>query len=683
MLNSLLKMQQVKSSKDINEKDTWLQYLYETREKNYNSNNVKSLSEISNKSVFNYVMRSLKILNEENLDENISFYIEETLKWMDASKCGSKKIRTEWISNGYDLLVHNIGSSQIYKNENKNYNKEVELLIRTHGLIGQFAKGEVNLSKNKELYSLIEDNIFSKDQLKSILYSLNKCIIKAISDEVWEKSEKEITSLIEKIICNDFEEENFYNETYIIKRLSKLRKNLTEEELKILNKLLKSNKDIKEKIGFIFENLELWYFDSTFQSFNPEEIVKIFYIIGTEIFGKNFEHLSFENVMKNIYLDYNGQRVVNLYEERIIEKYLKSISFSMIKNKDIKNQNININLEFKNHTILFDFNFSIVAKKLIEFCEIAYETDSLYNKAVFMLYDLFEFRRDTYDRFYNEIKYLKIMNESLSQKAKILDYITGNNILDIGPGGGALMDLITDKLPEKNVFGIDISQNVIDELNSKKTKENRKWNVIKGDALELNNYFGKDKIDSIIYSSIIHELFSYIETDGKKFNHKTIEIALTSAFDILKSKGRIIIRDGIMTENKELNRIIRFKNKDDMKILNRYCKDFKGREITYTLIKENEVMMKVNDAMEFLYTYTWGENSYSLEVKEQFGYLTPNEYVDFIQRIFKDKCKIIECLHFLQDGYEEHLFEKIEFYDENYAPVHLPDSTCIIVIEKN
>ncbi|MDI5788952.1 hypothetical protein PO124_12605 [Bacillus licheniformis] len=29
----------------------------------------------------------------------------------------------------------------------------------------------------------------------------------------------------------------------------------------------------------------------------------------------------------------------------------------------------------------------------------------------------------------------------------------------------------------------------------------------------------------------------------------------------------------------------------------------------------------MNDAMEFLYTYTWGEEAYPHEVQEQFGYL--------------------------------------------------------------
>ena len=39
-----------------------------------------------------------------------------------------------------------------------------------------------------------------------------------------------------------------------------------------------------------------------------------------------------------------------------------------------------------------------------------------------------------------------------------------------------------------------------------------------------------------------------------------------------------------------------------IKILDNYCKDFKGRKITYERICDDTVKMLVNDAMEFLYT---------------------------------------------------------------------------------
>ena len=65
----------------------------------------------------------------------------------------------------------------------------------------------------------------------------------------------------------------------------------------------------------------------------------------------------------------------------------------------------------------------------------------------------------------------------------------------------------------------------------------------------------------------------------------------------------------------------------------------------------------------------------------QFGYFSINEYVEFVKSILPN-VKIIESKSFLQEGYEINLLPKINIYDENRNVVKLPDSTCILVIEK-
>ena len=86
--------------------------------------------------------------------------------------------------------------------------------------------------------------------------------------------------------------------------------------------------------------------------------------------------------------------------------------------------------------------------------------------------------------------------------------------------------------------------------------------------------------------------------------------------------------------------------------------------------------------MEFLYTYTWGEESYVHEINEQFGYFTPSRYKKFIKETLGEAVEIIEFRHYLQDGYTLALSQRIEFMNEHGAAVSLPDSTCLIVIQK-
>lgn len=670
MLKSLKQMNDVKNN--LNE--DWIIYLYKTKEKNYNVNNVKSLNEINNHSVFNYVKRTLEVLNkiieEENISNDVIYYVEETLKWCEVAKTGRKSDIKNWKKKKYDLLCHNIGSAQIYLEDNDD--EIIYTLIKTHGLVGQYLKGEVNLNKNNELFELIKNKKIAKNKLKEILIILNRTIIEAISKELYDKLKSDILEVIEKIINGNLEEN-----VSIIARFKKLNKNLSLEELDYIKKL-----DIKviDNLQVIFDNLELWYYDSALNDFNIEEQIKILLFVYNKF--DNYKHLTFENLMHDLYLDYKNKKEINIYKKRIIENYLKEISIlNIIDNNINPNPHISYNIRINNQTMIFDFKFSIQAKKLIEFCEVANTSNSLYQKATYILYDLFGFRRDAYDRFYNEIDYLNTMNNSLKEKAIILDYIVGNNVLDVGPGGGALMDLIEKTAPNLNILGIDLAQNVIDKLNKKKIEEQHNWNIVKGDALRLSEYFEENSIDTIIYSSIIHELYSYIEFEGKKFNKNTIKKSLQEAYKVLSKKGRIIIRDGIMTNPINQYRLIEFKNTADLEILTRYCNDFKGRKITYEQINDNTVKMLVNDAMEFLYTYTWGEQSYPLEVKEQFGYFTIDEYVNFIKDNLPN-CKIIVSKSFLQKGYEENLLPKINIYDENKNVVKLPDSTSIIVIEK-
>ncbi len=683
MIKSLELIKNTNKKKDIPLDEVWLKFLKYTDQKTYNLRNVEDLTKISNRSVLSYVTRTLECLERNTQNGNFSSdeiqYVEDTLKWSEVAKCGNKTTRGKWIKKGYDLYIHNLASAEIYKETVENSDFITYTLIKTHGLIGQYVKGEVNIINNKPLTDLIKNNLISSNKLKKILILLNMCIIEAVSDKLYLNVKDEVNATINIIIEDNYIEEDYSNKNYIIDRMKKIFKTKSLEEFAILEGLL-NNQKVRDSFGMLFEKYELWFVDSGIEHFSMEEIVKILLMVVNNAKEENVMHVNFESIMNDMYYMYNGVKVKNLYKLRIIESYLEAITIEDVLTNNIK-MNEHLGFRFKTifNTLRVKFKFSIQAQKLIEFCEVAYGSNEIYNQAVFMLYDLFGFRRDAYDRFYNEMSYLSTMNSTINYKAIILDYITGKTVLDVGPGGGALLDLIEKSGKVERVIGIDISQNVIEELKRKKNEENKKWEIVKGDALNLKNHFKKNEIDTIIFCSVIHELFSYIEMEGKKFNHKTVELAMKSCFDVLPKGGRIIIRDGIMSETNK-NRIIRFKNKDDIRFLNKYCKDFKGRTIKFKLKDDRTVQMKENDAMEFLYTYTWGEESYAMEVQEQFGYYTPSEYIEMLQKA--GNCKVIECKHYLQEGYEENLLKKIEYYDINWQKTSLPDSTCIIVVEK-
>jgi Methylase involved in ubiquinone/menaquinone biosynthesis len=669
----------------------WLRYLALTQESNINMERVDSIAELKKNLVLDYVGRTLSILDSLSLPKRQSNIIEEVLVWSEVAKCGLRHQREQWIQKGYNLFVHNIGSAQIYQDEAEHHENHpdkdvIVALIRTHGLIGQYIRGEVPLQFNQLLTELVKKETMDGNEFHSILRALNQAIIAGVSPELWDNVKDEANSVIQTIIHGEYDMTIGFAER--LKRLRSLSirngENFEQEYAKSM-----SPDGVLPILKLVFANCDFWFVEAALYDFNFEKFIKILLLICTcaqEIDGNKIKHISFERLMKGLYYQHEGQKKINIYKKRVIEKYLDNYTIPEIMAGVRKtNPHVEHRVETSRElddTVFFDFQFSPAGEKLIDFCNEAEKADLLYERAIILLFDLFELRRDPYDRFYEEDKYLVTMNNGVDYKKIILDYICGDRILDVGPGGGVLLDLIEGKFPQKKVTGIDISQNVIEALQRKKQSEQKKWQVIYGDALNLAGCLAAESVNTVIFCSIIHELYSYIEYERNKFNYKTIACVLKSAFDVLAPGGRIIIRDGIMTEPVAQRRMIRFLSDDGLKFLARYAADFQGRKIEYRVIDHNQVIMPVNDAMEFLYTYTWGEQSYAHEINEQFGYFTPAEYVSFIQENLGHDAQVIECRHFLQEGYSTALAHKIEFFDENQKPIPLPDSTCLIVIQK-
>lgn len=656
----------------------WKSLLDNTGQTNVNYKSLGAIGDLSTDMVAKYVDRTLDLLDGfTDEDPEIIDIVRTVLQWSDVAKCGTDEQRADWIKRGYNLNIHNLGSAEIYKQYATDYSPIVYTLIKTHGLVGQYVMGEVNIDVNREIYDNIEMPI---DKLRRLLQILNFCVVDGVRPGLYERRREDLDLAIDRIVAGDFETADFTDPGYIIYRIKKLRQGKSGDDYQDVEKLLNNDKVCK-KIGDIFAHCQMWYFYSALSDFNPGETVKIFLLLYARMGdASKYPHISFQSLMRNMYRDYNGIRTIDLFKKRIMESYLRNLNIEDLANGVVEfNKHISGDLYTHDNVTEFVMSFSPLTQKMIEFVEASYGEDETYNRAIMMLYDLFGFRRDAYDRFYNEGSYLKTMNASMTHKAKIADYINGPRVLDIGPGGGALMDIILEKHPDADVWGIDLSQNVIESLAKRKADTGAKWNMVRGDALNLIDSFERGSFDAVIYSSIIHELFSYIETDGRKFNYDTIKNALESAYEILNDGGRIIIRDGVMTEPADADRIIEFIADDGMDFLKNYVRDFKGRAIKYTDLGNNRIMMKVNDAMEFLYTYTWGSDSYAHEVNEQFGYFTPTGFTDFFKQHFDGRFQIIELKHFLQEGYEENLLQKIKFMDTDGNATRLPDSTCILV----
>lgn len=273
------------------------------------------------------------------------------------------------------------------------------------------------------------------------------------------------------------------------------------------------------------------------------------------------------------------------------------------------------------------------------------------------------------------------LNEVLgkSDKQKILDYIHGTEIVEIGCGSGINLNMIEKAFPFTAITGVDISEDVVQSLRMKQEVEQHRWNAILGNAFELDKLFSLNSIDTIIFCSVLHEIYSYPNWQGKRFCFESLFKTLKQAIHLLKPKGRIIIRDGINSQTNDF-RIIEFKDITGVRFLQQYIKDFQGRQIFFDYINNNRtVVMLENDAMEFLYTYTWGYEPYAHEVQEQYGYLNKQSYIKLLEQIGFNTIYIDS---YVQSGYIKALKHKVQYMDQHGNEVPLPDSNCLIVAEK-
>jgi SAM-dependent methyltransferase len=262
----------------------------------------------------------------------------------------------------------------------------------------------------------------------------------------------------------------------------------------------------------------------------------------------------------------------------------------------------------------------------------------------------------------------------------ILDYVSGESILDVGSGGGVLLDAIEQRFPDKKIFGTDISQNVIEILNNKIEKEQHKYEVFAHNFVYQKLW---TPVNCIIFSSILHEIYSYTEVHGKKFEMDSVIGAMYNALDSLTPGGRVIIRDGVKTNSQD---VVSVKIHDDdlLTLAKSYLRDFKGlRELrdtndkwTSLNINDNVITGNINLIREMIYTITWGPMSYPQEVQEQFGYMTLEEYKNVLNRV---GFNVIEAKEFTEPGYPKHLEGKVELIDFTWDDI---PSNCIIVAEK-
>lgn len=239
----------------------------------------------------------------------------------------------------------------------------------------------------------------------------------------------------------------------------------------------------------------------------------------------------------------------------------------------------------------------------------------------------------------------------------MIEWVKPGRIVEIGPGGGVVLDLLAQRFPTSEILGVDLSREVVEALTQRARVHGSRWRVIHG-ATEWLGERVEPPVDSVMFCSILHEIDSYAEP---RFSLASVQRVIHAALSVLAPGGRIVIRDGVQPPPGR--RRLRLIAPDARTTFDLYLAQFKGPADHATELGGDRVELSTADAMEFLYIaqlVTWCGGPRAARVVE----LLP------------------EVRSYLQPGYREHLPGQIALTDERDRPVELPDSNCLIVLEK-
>lgn len=288
--------------------------------------------------------------------------------------------------------------------------------------------------------------------------------------------------------------------------------------------------------------------------------------------------------------------------------------------------------------------------------------------------------------------YVFSMEKSSPDKKRIFVYVKEGIIADMGAGAGAITEELNKSFPRSKILAVDLSPDMIGRLETR-FSANKNIEVIKADIANFNY---PEKLDTIIFISALHEVFS------TRYSHEDVINTLENAFESLGRGGRLIIRDGVQPEQETLYvkpihqesfekslkffdsfkvrpMVInqgRFKGDSFIQSKAENFSDFNGKDMLFE--------MHSQDVSELLSKYFYSQENWSVELAEQFGIWSLREYQSMLIDVgFVISHAETYVLDYLMENHYSKDFQLFKLNDHGLVvPADYPPSTMILVAEK-
>lgn len=284
--------------------------------------------------------------------------------------------------------------------------------------------------------------------------------------------------------------------------------------------------------------------------------------------------------------------------------------------------------------------------------------------------------------------YARGMDQNIEFKFNdIKPFVIQGKIVDAGCGTGALIWYLSKYFEESDVIGIEATRKFY-EYCKLQQYPNPFVYFYRKNILDQN--FKENTINTFIYSSVLHEIYSYI-------NKKALRKVLKNTYKQLAPGGRVIIRDVVGPEKGKGKVLLELNEKDGGKSekvkslstyakFHRFVKDFIPRKIKFKekKIKDKKLIeITLRDAYEFMSKMNYTDNWQS-EMHEEFGFWN---FSDWKKELKEIGFEIVAGSHPFKSEYiiEKMYKGKVTIYNQkgkDLAIVNYPPTNIILVGEK-
>lgn len=280
--------------------------------------------------------------------------------------------------------------------------------------------------------------------------------------------------------------------------------------------------------------------------------------------------------------------------------------------------------------------------------------------------------------------YAQGMDAGLKLKcADLLPWVLPGRVVDAGCGTGALMQALAQRCPECTLVGVDLSPEIL-------RIAERKHYAAPVEFLRASitlPVLPEASVDTIILSSILHEVYSYTGYD-----RDSVRTTLRAAHHQLRPGGRICIRDGVDPEGSD-QRVWLEMDPETALRFERFAREFRPAHpspgVVFTphpstpaAAPPQLVALSLHDANEFISKKDYLEN-WECEVQEEFGVFTCAQWAGELEEA---GFGLLEARSYLNDWirvnrYEGRVALRADAGGEPGVPLPYPDSTVVLVAE--